>query len=232
MKAFILAGGEGTRLRPVTYEIPKPLITVRKKAILTHLVELFKRHGVTDFFISINAKHKSDFEKWRKESHQDGNIEFIIENEPLGTFGSLYLAKDKLGSGEFFMSNGDELKSFDLAPMKLHHGTHRPVATIGLVRVDEPQHYGVVVCDGPHVRQFVEKPKNPPAQTINCGLYLMSPRVFDFYPHTTPKFAMVERDLFPRLVEEKQLHGHTLEGQWYDCGTFDRWEKAIHEWKD
>lgn len=232
MKVFILAGGEGTRLRPVTYEIPKPLITVRKKAILTHLVELFERHGVTDFFISINAKHRDDFEKWRQQEHKNRNVQFIIENEPLGTFGSLYLAKEHLQGAPFFMSNGDELKSFDLAPMKAHHGAHDPVATIGLVRVDEPQHYGVVVCDGPHVRQFIEKPKEPPAETINCGLYLMSPSVFDYYPHTEPKFSMVERDLFPMLVEKNMLHGYTLKGQWYDCGTFERWEKAIHEWKE
>ena len=231
MKAFILAGGEGTRLRPITYEIPKPLIPVHKKAILSHLVELFERHGVDHFLISINAKHAADFEKWRAGEHAHQNIEFIIENSSLGTFGSLYLAKPHLSSESFFMSNGDELKGFDLAPMLSHHRAHKPIATLGLINVDDPHHYGVAVCDGPRIERFLEKPENPPASTISCGLYLMDPKVFDHYPHPDARFAMVEQDLFPKLVEKKMLHGYTLEGQWYDCGTLERWEKAIHEWK-
>ncbi len=232
MKAFILAGGEGTRLRPVTYEVPKPLITVRKKPILNYLIELFEGHGVDHFLVSISKNHVADFEKWRREHHTKRKVDFIVEDKPLGTFGSLMLAKSQLSHAPFFMSNGDELKQFDLEGMKEQHAKHKPAATIGLVQVDNPDQYGVVLCDAHNVRQFLEKPKDPPANTISCGLYLMNPEVFDYYPHPDIRFAMVERDLFPKLVAQKRLNGYTLNGQWYDCGTFERWEKAIHEWSD
>ena len=208
MKAFILAGGEGSRLRPVTYEIPKPLLPVKKKPIINYLVDLFARHGVLEFVVSISEKHQEDFMKWKKEHYADERIDFSVEREPLGTFGSLMLVKDRFADEPFFMTNGDELKKFDLDKMRSAHAESGATATVGLVRVNDPQHYGVAICNGSKIETFIEKPKHPPTSYINAGIYLFEPGVFAYYPHQEIKFAMVERDLFPALAKEGALGRH------------------------
>src|ERR1700722_11092323 len=109
MKAVILVGGNGTRLRPITYEIPKPLITVKKKPILNHLIELFAKHGVTDIALLAAKSHKDDFIRWKKNWQDElplNNIELFYEDAPRGTFGGLTLLADWLGSDDFILSNG------------------------------------------------------------------------------------------------------------------------------
>lgn len=231
MKAVILAGGKGTRLSPVTLEIPKPLLPVRKKPILNYLVDLFLKHGVTDLCVSINRTHAADFLDWKQRYYPTLDIHFVIEPEALGTFGGVFMAKDWLGNEPFFVTNGDELKDINLRAMKASHEAHKPFATVALVEVDEPQHYGVAICEGDKIKQFVEKPQNPPSRYISSGLYLFEPAIFSYYPHSEPKFSMMEQDLFPRLSQEDKLHGFKFAGKWMDCGTFERWEKAIKEWE-
>lgn len=215
----------------MTYEIPKQLITVRKKPIINYLVDLFTHYDVDQFFVSVNEKHVDDFLKWQREHYPRHSIEFVVEEEPLGTFGPLMFAQEKLGDEPFFMSNGDELKRFDLSAMHRFHANEKSVATIALVKVEDPHQYGVAVCEGSRIKHFLEKPKNPPSQYINSGLYLLHPEIVDYFPHAEPKFSMVEKDLFPRLAAENKLHGYRAEGKWYDCGTFERWERAIREWE-
>jgi NDP-sugar pyrophosphorylase family protein len=108
-----------------------------------------------------------------------------------------------------------------------HQKTNVP-ATIALVKVPNPQDYGVVVCKKGLVKEFLEKPENPPSNYINSGLYLLSPEIFKYHPG--PKFLMVEKDIFPNLAKEKKLAGFKFKGRWTDCGTWDRYEKALGEW--
>ncbi|MBI1974910.1 MAG: nucleotidyltransferase family protein [Parcubacteria group bacterium] len=231
MKALILAGGKGTRLSPVTLEIPKPLLTVRKKPIINYLVDLFLRHGVSDLAVSINRSHAADFLDWKQHYYPDQNIHFVIEAEALGTFGGIYNAREWLGPEPFFYTNGDELKDLDLTYMKKFHEFHGALATVALVEVEDPQHYGVAVTNGPKIERFVEKPQDPPSKFVNAGLSLLDPAVFTLYPHPEPKFAMVELDLFPQLAQGGKLHGFKFTGKWMDTGTFERWERAIREWE-
>lgn len=232
-KAVILAGGAGTRLRPVTLETPKPLLTVKKVPILSHLVEFFVRHGVEDITVLISRSHQDDFLWWRKRypaSHPK-QLRLVVEDEPMGTFGGLRLLSRSLKE-PFFLSNGDELKEFDLKAFADFHFAHRsrPHATLALVKVPDPSSYGVPIVKKGVVTSYLEKPTRPPSSFINSGIYLMEPEIFS-YADPEKRFLMNELDIFPRVAAAGRLAGfRARKGRWYDCGTLERWEKAIREW--
>lgn len=232
-KALILAGGLGTRLRPITYETPKPLITVKKKPILNYLIDLFVSHGVSEIGILASLSHKEDFRRWRMAWHNElseKNITIFYEEEPRGTFGGMELVKDWLGNEPFFFSNGDELKDFDLTKLKEFHGGHDGHATIALVQVPNPNEYGVPILEENRIKEFLEKPENPPSDFISSGLYILDPEVVN-YADFSQDYIMIEKDIFPKLAQSGKLYGSKMEGgKWYDCGTLERWEKAIEEW--
>lgn len=230
MKGFILAAGEGTRLRPLTLEIPKPLLPVGKIPIINYLVELFLENGVNDIKIGIQKKHLEDFYKWKATYFPRQKIEFVVEEKPSGTFTPFV---KKIESDWFqepiVVSNGDELKDIDLKEMIRWHIENKKIATIGLVKVDNPQAYGVARIEENKILEFIEKPANPPSSYINSGTYVLDPKVKDYYPKDAD-FAMVETDLFPQLAKEGNLSGYKLSGRWMDTGTFQRWEEAINNW--
>jgi len=247
-KAVILAGGKGTRLYPVTKEIPKPLLPINRKPIINYLVDLFREQGIKDIAVLISKDFREDFDWWQRRyypstsSGQVPKIKLVEETRPLGTFGGLYFLKDWLfppSSGQakaFFMTNGDELKEIDLVKMVGFHQKLKAPATIALVKVQDPQHYGVVICKHGKVEQFLEKPKNPSSKYINSGLYLLSPEIFNYLPqgkagHSGPKFLMTETDLFPKLAKENKLAGFKFDGKWTDCGTWERYQAALSDWE-
>ncbi len=234
-KAVILAGGKGTRLYPVTKEIPKPLLPVKRKPIINYLVDLFYFSGIKDIAVLINKEFKEEFKWWQKRyypeasSEQVPNIDFFEEPEPLGTFGGLWYLKNWIANGPFFLSNGDELKEIDLFQMAAFHQKLGTVGTIALVKVPNPQNYGVVLCSSNMVKRFLEKPKEPPSDYINSGLYLLSPEIFEY--HEGPKFTMIEKDIFPKLAKEGKLAGFKFQGKWMDCGTWERYSEALEKWR-
>jgi len=241
-QAVILAGGEGTRLRPVTYEIPKPLVPVQGKAIVTWLVRLFASYGVKDILVIIPPKWKHAFEAWREaclsnlDSASQVNIELWEEHEPMGTMGALvHHLSDRIGDEPVFVTNGDELKGFDLSALETFHRQQKNLdpqyaATIALLSVPNPSDYGVVEMEGAHIIKFYEKPAQPPSSLINTGLYVVEPQILREV-NRDKTFLMFEKDLWPRLALSNRLGGCELAGQWFDCGTIERWERAIKEWK-
>ena len=194
------------------------------------MVDLFLSQGINEIAISISHSFREEFDWWRKRYYPELNIKFVEEDEPLGTFGGLWLLKDWLKNSPFFLSNGDELKRIDLKKMAEFHQQKRTLATIALVKVSNPQEYGVVVCEEGIVKEFLEKPLNPPSNFINSGLYLLDPEILNY--HSGPSFLMIEKDIFPRLAQEKKLAGYQFEGDWTDCGTWERYEKAIDNWQE
>jgi NDP-sugar pyrophosphorylase family protein len=227
-KAIILAGGKGTRLYPVTYEIPKPLLPVNRKPIINYLIDLFLSHDIKDIAVLVNKDFKEEFEWWKKRHYLSNQILICEEEEYLGTFGGLWNLKDWISNSDFFLTNGDELKKIDLKKMSIFHKEKSVLGTIALVKVKNPQDYGVAICEDGIIQKFLEKPINPPSNYISSGLYLLSPKILDYHPGL--KFSMVEKDLFPRLAKEKKLGGFKFEGKWMDCGTFERYEQAIRKW--
>ncbi len=231
MKAIILAGGLGTRLRPLTYEIPKPLIPIHGKPLITHLMDLFKKYGIRDIILAVG--YKADIIKQQiGNGNQLGlNVKYIVEDEPLGTAGCLNLLKDGI-KGTFVMTNGDELKDFNVKEMLELHKEYGGEATIALLEVEDPSKYGVAKLDGNKILEFIEKPKKEeaPSRYINSGFYVLEPEVVDLIKDK--KFAMMEKDVFPILAKKGKLFGYKFKGQWFDTGTFERYEKALMEWKD
>ena len=229
-QAVILAGGRGTRLRPITYEIPKALIPVHDRTLTEHLFDLFRRHNISNVIMAVG--HMSDKIKnhYGDGSRFNVNLSYVHEDEPLGTGGPLLLAKDHLRE-TFIVTNGDELKNIDLGRMYEFHRKNRATATIALTTVPDPSQYGVARLDGNKIMEFVEKPKKEeaPSNLINSGLYIMEPEVLDLIK---PGFCMTEKDVFPRLARQGKLFGFPFSGQWFDTGNMERYERAIKEWKD
>ncbi|MBI3589562.1 MAG: nucleotidyltransferase family protein [Candidatus Liptonbacteria bacterium] len=231
MKGIILAGGLGTRLRPITYEIPKPLITVKKRPIINYIIDLFRKHGVSDVGVIVSREHASDFIHWQKDWQNElAATSLFYEEKPAGTFGWLKNLRDWIGGEKFILSNGDELKDFDLTALKNFHETHNPVATIALVKVPNPHEYGVPILNGHLVQDFLEKPSHPPSEFVNSGLYILEPSIFN-YADLNQDYLMIEKDVFPKVAASGKLAGMKMENsRWYDCGNLERWEKAINEW--
>ena len=228
--AFILAGGLGTRLRPITHEIPKPLVPIQGKPIIEHLIDLFRKYDIRNIIVSIGhmggkiKNHLGDGKKFGV------NITYVEEEERLGTAGPLRLAENIL-TDSFIVTNVDELKDIDLHDMYFFHKEIESIATIALTTVADPSTYGVADMQGSKILKFVEKPKkeNTPSNLINAGIYIFEPEIFDYIPKSG--FAMLEKDVFPKLAVDNKLCGYPFSGQWFDTGTMERYEKAIKEWK-
>ncbi len=224
-KAVILAGGKGTRLYPITKEIPKPLLPVKRKPIINYLVDLFLKADIKGITVLISADFREEFEWWKKRYYPQLDIRLVEESEPLGTYGGIYLLKNWLGNSPFFITNGDEIKEVDLPKMAEFHKSQNVLATICSVYVEDPQNYGVVICENNRVKEFIEKPENPSSNYINSGLYLFSPKILTSHPG--PKFLMTEKDIFPMLARDNNLANFQNKGYWTDCGTWERYGKAL-----
>lgn len=235
-KAVILAGGKGSRLYPVTKEIPKPLLPIKKKPIINYLVDLFTSYGVKEIAILINKDFKNHFQWWKKRYYPKAKIRLVPEEKELGTFGGLYLLKNWIGNSKFFLTNGDELKDIDLFKMAKLHNKIKGLGTVALVEVEDAHNYGVVVCNSAKVECFIEKPENPPCKYVNSGIYLLNPEILtspicEKIKNPGSEFLMIEKDIFPELAKQGKLAGFKFNGKWTDCGTWERYEKAISEWK-
>jgi len=232
-KAVILAGGKGTRLYPITREIPKPLLPINKKPIINYSIDLFYSQGIKDIAVLVNYNFREEFKWWKKRYYPKNKLKIVEEKKPLGTFGGIYLLKKWISNSYFFVTNGDELKEVNLKKMNDFCLKLKVPATIALTSIFDPQHYGVVICDKEgRVEKFLEKPKNPPSKYINSGLYLFSPEIFNYLPRRQtgkagPRFLMVETYLFPMLTKERKLAGFKFRGRWIDCGTWRLYEKAF-----
>lgn len=230
--ALILAGGVGTRLKPITEEIPKPMMPVHGKPILQHNLDLLKKYGITKVLVSIGYKGERIKQYFGNGKQFGVDITYIEEKRPLGTAGPLRLAKHYL-TESFIMCNGDELKDIDLADMYLFHKDSNAIATIALTTIEDTSAFGVVDMKGNRIIRFVEKPKKEeaPSNLINSGLYILEPDTLNFLPRKKEKVS-IERDVFPRIAQTQRLFGYPFSGQWFSTDTMERYEKAIKEWKD
>jgi len=225
--AVILAGGKGTRMKPLTDEMPKPLIPLQGKPIMQHTIELLKKYGIENIIISLGYKGDKIKEYFGDGSKCGVKIRYVEEETPLGTAGPLKLAR-KFLTGTFVLCNADELKNIDLHDMYLFHRENDSMATIALTTVPDPSAYGVAKLQGGRILEFIEKPKNPPSNLINSGLYILEPEVMDLVPDG---FAMVEKDVFPKIAQMERLYGYSFSGQWFDTGSMERYAIALKEWK-
>ncbi|CAM6093047.1 unnamed protein product [Calypogeia fissa] len=221
MKALILVGGFGTRLRPLTLSVPKPLVDFANKPMILHQIEALKAAGVTEVVLAINYQPEVML-SFLKEFEARLGIKIVCsqETEPMGTAGPLALARDKLddGSGEpFFVLNSDVISEYPLREMIAFHKTHGGEASIMVTKVDEPSKYGVVVMDEATgiVQKFVEKPQVFVGNKINAGIYLLNPSTLN---RIQLRPTSIEKEVFPKIAAEKQLFAMVLPGFWMDIG--------------
>lgn len=227
-KAFILAGGKGTRLYPLTKDIPKPMIQLQDKPLLEHVIDLFKKYSINDLVISIRHKGEQIKEHFGDGEKFGVNVTYIEEKEPLGTGGPLKLAQHLLKE-TFVMCNADELKDINLSEMYLFHKKHGGLATLALTSVENPSDYGVPKMNGNQIQEFIEKPKDASyGNKISAGLYILEPKIISMISEGN---VSIERAVFPKLAEQGKLFGYHFTGQWFDTGTPERYQKAIKEWK-
>ncbi|KAJ4733988.1 Mannose-1-phosphate guanyltransferase [Rhynchospora pubera] len=221
MKALILVGGFGTRLRPLTLSVPKPLVDFANKPMILHQIEALKDVGVTEVVLAINYRPEVMLNFLKDFEDQLGiKITCSQETEPLGTAGPLALARDKLvdGSGEpFFVLNSDVISEYPFSQLIQFHKSHGGEATIMVTKVDEPSKYGVVVMEEEtgKVERFVEKPKIFVGNKINAGIYLLNPSVLD---RIELKPTSIEKEIFPKIASDQKLYAMVLPGFWMDIG--------------
>eukprot|EP01018_Ginkgo_biloba_P000025 Gb_00119 [translate_table: standard] len=235
MKALILVGGFGTRLRPLTLSVPKPLVDFANKPMILHQIEALKEVGVDEVVLAVNYQPESMLKFLREfEAEQGIKITCSRETEPLGTAGPLALAKSKLvdGSGQpIFVLNSDVICEFPLKEMIEFHKSHGAEASVMVTRVDEPSKYGVVVLDEEtgQVKRFVEKPRTFVGNKINAGIYLLNPCVFD---RIELRPTSLEKEIFPNIAEENQLYAMVLPGFWMDIGQPRDYLTGLHLYLD
>ncbi|KAM0935652.1 putative nucleotidyltransferase [Dioscorea sansibarensis] len=221
MKAVILVGGFGTRLRPLTLSIPKPLVEFANKPMILHQIEALKAVGVKEVILAINYRPQvmmSFLEEY--ESKLGIKITCSQETEPLGTAGPLALAKENLmqdNDKPFFVLNSDIICEYPLKEMLEFHNAHGGEASIMVTKVAEPSKYGVVVMDDNtgKVKKFVEKPATFVGNKINAGIYLLNTSVLDRIPLQP---TSIERQVFPAIAEEGLLYAMGSKGFWMDVG--------------
>jgi NDP-sugar pyrophosphorylase family protein len=230
MRAVILAGGEGTRLRPLTFTLPKPLIPLLNRPLLEYSLRLLKRHAIRDVILAVSHQSEAIRAHFGDGRHLDMHIQYHLEAMPLGTGGALRGAAGSIQE-TFLAMNGDLIMDADLTALVAFHRERRAVATIGVRPVDDPSDFGLVLTgDDLRVRSFQEKtPEDPTGRNlINSGLYVMEPAALAQTPDGTR--WSVERQTFPDLIASGQpVFACPIEGYWIDLSTPERLLQATRD---
>jgi mannose-1-phosphate guanylyltransferase / phosphomannomutase len=227
MKAVVMAGGEGTRLRPLTSNQPKPMVPVVGKPCMEHILELLREHGFEDVIVTVAFLPQAIRSYFGDGETLGLRIEYSVEESPLGTAGSVRLAGDKLDE-TFLVISGDALCDFDLTKLIEFHRKREAAVTIGLKSVANPLEFGIVVTDPEgRVERFLEKPSWSQvfSDTINTGVYVLEPEVLRHVPTDRP--FDFSKELFPLLLEMgRPIYGLALDGYWQDVGDLDQYRQA------
>jgi len=228
MKALLLAGGFGTRLRPLTFTRPKHLLPIANRPHIDHVFDLLRRHGISDVVLTTSYLAEAFAETVERALGDGMNVYVTHEEVGLGTAGALKNAEAEVGDETFLVFNGDVLTDVDLDALVAFHREKGAETTILLTPVEDPSAFGVVPTepDG-RVTGFIEKPPRDEAPTnqINAGVYVMEPSVLDRIP--AGREWSLERALFPELVEDRAaLYARSTDAYWMDVGTPDKYLKA------
>jgi mannose-1-phosphate guanylyltransferase/phosphomannomutase len=217
-----MAGGEGTRLRPLTSNVPKPPVSLANQPMMEHILDLLKRHGFDEVVVTVSfmANH---IRNWFGDGSEFGvRMVYAIEETPLGTAGSVRNAMEEL-TEPFLVISGDVLTDIDLTKIVEAHKEKQATATIGLIRVDNPLEFGIVITrEDDSVERFLEKPgwRQVFSDTIISGIFVLEPEIFDYIEPGRP--VDFSGEVFPALLADgKPLYGKVADGYWEDVGNLE-----------
>jgi mannose-1-phosphate guanylyltransferase/phosphomannomutase len=228
MKTVIMAGGFGTRLRPLTQNLPKPMVPMANRPMLNHIVDLLKKHSLTNFISLLYFQPEQIKDFFRDGSDYDVRMRYMLAESDLGTAGSVKNAESHFLGERVLVISGDVLTDFDLSAALEFHEARGAAATMILTRLENPLAYGVVITepDG-KITRFLEKPTwgEVFSDTINTGIYILEPEVFERIPRGEP--FDFSQDLFPGMLEDgEKLYGYVASGYWRDVGNLSEYMKA------
>jgi mannose-1-phosphate guanylyltransferase / phosphomannomutase len=231
MKAVVMAGGEGSRLRPLTSSRPKPLAPVANKPVMHHIVDLLRRHGITEIVATLHYL-ADEIENYFGDGSEMGvAMHYVVEDTPLGTAGAVKLAEEFLGGERFVIISGDALTDMDLTDLLSFHERTGAKGTIALQRVSNPLEFGVVVTDDTgRINRFLEKPSwgEVFSDTINTGIYVLEPEIFEYME--AGKTYDFSRDIFPFMMRDgKPLFGYVSSAYWSDIGNLQQYQQANYD---
>jgi NDP-sugar pyrophosphorylase family protein len=234
MKAILLAGGKGTRLRPLTIHTPKPIVPIFERPFLHYQLDLLKKvPEIDEVVLSLNYQPRRIEEIFGDGSAAGLSIKYVVEPSPLGTAGAVRYAGESLHES-VVVFNGDVLTQVDLAAVIALHRERKAKATIVLTSVENPAAYGLVETDpAGNIRRFLEKPSPDEitCDTINAGIYILEPDTFDRIPRDTP--WSIERSFFPSLIERSETFvAYVHRGYWIDIGTPDKYTQVHRDIMD
>jgi NDP-sugar pyrophosphorylase family protein len=234
MKAILLAGGKGTRLRPLTIHTPKPIVPIFDRPFLHYQLDLLKQvPEIDEVILSLNYQPRRIEEIFGDGGESGLGIRYVVEPAPLGTAGAVRYAGDAIRES-VVVFNGDVLTQLDLRAVIALHRERKARATIVLTPVENPTAYGLVETDASsNITRFVEKPKADEitCNTINAGIYVLEPDTFDRIPRDTP--WSIERSFFPSLIErEDTFVAYVYRGYWIDIGTPEKYIQVHHDVMD
>ncbi len=232
MQAVLLAGGRGSRLHPLTYRLPKPMVPIFDRPVIEHTLRLLKRHGVDHVVLTLGYRANDIIRYFGTGAAWDMTIQYVIEETPLGTAGGLRALKPLIDS-TFLVLSGDGITDFNLSSALAVHHARRAEATMLLYRVpdiDARSEFGIVETGASgRITRFLEKPKpyETFSENVNTGIYLLEPSILDRLPESgSYDFS---RQLFPALLEEgAEFYGHSSSGYWCDIGNLKQY-KQVHQ---
>jgi mannose-1-phosphate guanylyltransferase len=225
MKAMVLAAGLGTRLRPLTYEIPKPMVPLIGRPVMAHVIDLCRRHGFDRLIANLHYRPSTITDYF------GDSIEYSYEEELLGTAGGVRNVRDFFGDDPIVVVSGDSPSDMDLNKLVDRHRSAGGIATLTVKQVDHPTEYGIVLHDSHgRISAFQEKPHPDEALSnlANCGIYCFSAEIFDYFPDA--KFVDWANDVFPALLEhDVPLYVHEIDDYWSDVGSLDELRAATFD---
>ena len=223
MRAIIIAGGSGTRLRPLTYHVPKPMMPLLDRPFLEYQIAWLRRHGITDIVINLHYLADAIRNVLGNGHHLGVQLHYSLEHAPLGTGGAVWHAREFFDEGPLVVLNGDILTDVDLGAVLETHRREQAAATLTLIRVEDPTAFGLVITEGDRVQRFHEKPTAEEAarlgvDTVNAGIYVLDPAVFELAP-AEAAFSF-ERELFPAILASgRPMAAHVTDRYWIDIGN-------------
>jgi len=232
-QAVILASGQGVKMRPFTYELPKPLIPVNNKPLIEHELSLLNKNGFKKVIITVSHLADKIKKALKDGSHLGLDITYVQEKKPTGTGGALRAARQLLDNSPFVVMYGDVLLDLDINEFCQAHSQNKSaVGTLALTSVADPSTYGAVKLRGSRIMEFSEKPtiSNDVSRLVFAGCAVFNRSIFNYLPQTRQPLSL-EQDIFPKLVKQGRLFAFPFEGQWFDVSTPKIYEQVLKNWQ-